>query len=78
MSRRPRTPVYFPRMKVRGRRNKAKLHARHVTNLELRVRVHQVDPYTVELIPDPIFGTHLVTSKTTRDGYCRTVKEKTP
>ncbi len=29
MSRLPRTPVHFPRMKVRGRRNKAKLAARH-------------------------------------------------
>lgn len=25
----PRTPVHFPKMKVRGRRNKAKLAARH-------------------------------------------------
>ncbi len=78
MSRRPRTPVHFPRMKVRGSRNKAKLHARHVTALELRVRVNQVDAHTVELIPDPILGTHLVTIRTVRDGYGRTIKETTP
>lgn len=29
MAQTPRTPVHFPRMKVRGRRNKAKLVARH-------------------------------------------------
>ena len=29
MAQTPRTPVHFPRMKVRGHRNKAKLAARH-------------------------------------------------
>lgn len=61
-------------MKVRGKRNRAKLHARHVHAYEAMVRVEQIDGFTARLVVDPIFGTHLIRSKTIRDGYGRVVK----
>ena len=43
MAQMPRTPVHFPRMKVRGRRNKAKLAARHKRVLLIpHARVEQI------------------------------------
>lgn len=74
MSRTPRTPVHFPRMKVRGRRNKAKLHLRITQVFEARVRIEHADGYGATLVVDPN-GTHIIRHSTTRDGYGRTVKE---
>lgn len=77
MSRTPRTPVHFPRMKVRGRRNKAKLHLRITQVFEARARIEHADRYGATLVVDHN-GTHIIRQSTTRDGYGRTVKEKTP
>lgn len=45
MAQKPRTPVHFPRMKVRGRRNKAKLAERRVHRTVFpHVAMTQVSP----------------------------------
>lgn len=77
MSSLPRTPVHFPRMKVRGRRNRAKSAARHETRVMMRVRVTQAHAAdgtiqaTFHLDPN---GTHAVMFTTgVRDGWGRRV-----
>jgi hypothetical protein len=62
-------------MKVRGRRNKTKLHARFPTVTRMRVRALQVDPYTVRFFVDPN-GTHIVEQTITRDGFGRIVRAR--
>lgn len=75
----PRTPVYFPRMKVRGKRNRAKLAARYSHRTVLpAMTVVGFDPATgaVTFATTPPAGraTHaLVLNGPTRDGYGRVI-----
>ncbi|KJL45598.1 hypothetical protein [Microbacterium trichothecenolyticum] len=78
MSRRPRTPVYWPRMKVRGRRNRAKLAARYTTRQIVRVVFDGIDTVNggarFRAAP-PGQATHMLAiDGPTRDGYGRIVK----
>jgi hypothetical protein len=83
MSTLPRTPVHFPRMKVRGHRNKAKLAA--------RIESRSVFPhatvtrtadgrYTVRAQAGPIAGVlmHRIEYSEWRDGYGRHVPAPRP
>lgn len=75
----PRTPVHFPRMKVRGARNRAKSAARHEQRTMLRVRLERAPRgsapgmFTTELVVDPN-GTHVLATRTVTDGWGRRVK----
>lgn len=70
---RSRTPVDFPRMKVRGARNRAKSAERVTQVWKARVRVVKADLGSVRLVVDPLFGTHVVQNAVVRDGWGRTV-----
>jgi len=76
----PRTPIHFPRMKIRGHRNKAKAAARYSTRQVLNVTVSGADPVTgaVTFHAMPVGkATHvLAIDGETRDGYGRVVKRK--
>jgi len=70
---RARTPVNFPRMKIRGAGNKARSAERTTQVWEALVRIDHAEGTTVRMIVDPIFGTHLVRNTVVRDGWGRTV-----
>lgn len=80
MSTIPRTPVHFPRMKVRGKRNKAKLAARHETwHVIANAAVGRNPDGTYSLCARPAVGHilgHRVEFSETRDGYGRLVKRR--
>ena len=74
--RRPRTPVFWPRMKVRGRRNRAKLAARYTTQIVRFVVIGNACPESgrVELVSvPPERATHRIVQSQTRDGFGRIV-----
>lgn len=76
MAQMPRTPVHFPRMKVRGRRNKAKLAARHTT---LTVIPHArpertATGYTLTALVSPEANAVRLEFTTVVDGYGRRLK----
>lgn len=78
MAQTPRTPVHFPRMKVRGRRNKAKLAARHVHAGRIPyARPIQTDSgYSFVAIDGPEPGAVSVHYRSVTDGFGRKVKER--
>ncbi len=71
----PRTPVHFPRMKVRGRRNKAKLAARHTTlTVVPHARPERIATgYRFTALTSPEPGALRLEFKTVTDGYGRRV-----
>ena len=74
----PRTPVYFPKMKVRGARNKRKSAARHQQFHTMRVNVEHVGVDHVDFVASAE-GTHLISYKTAcYDGWGRIVPEPPP
>lgn len=76
MSTLKRTPVNFPRMKVRGRRNKQKT-AMRVTTLTVFPHAQLVSSdgvYEFQILPEG--GTHYIESRTTVDGWGRKVSEE--
>lgn len=80
MAQKPRTPVHFPRMKVRGRRNRAKLAARHehvVVVPHARV-VPTLNGYRFFALAGPEPGSVMLKSRTVVDGYGRTVRDPDP
>lgn len=78
MSTRPRTPVHFPKMKVRGARNKAKSAARYRYASTARVRIGSQDASGTTLILDPN-GTHVVSGDSgIQDGWGRLIAPPTP
>lgn len=73
MSRLARTPINFPRMKVRGRRNRARSAERHSQHYTIRANPLQTLDGSVQFMPDP-FGSHVIEATTpTRDGWGRVV-----
>lgn len=80
MAQTPRTSVHFPRMKVRGRRNKAKLTARHV-HVE---RIPYARPVPIEggyqfvVITEPEPGAVSINYRAVVDGFGRVVREQAP
>lgn len=77
MAQKPRTPVHFPRMKVRGRRNKVKLAARHthamVMPLARVTRGQDAHTYTFTPITEVESGAVSIRSSVTVDGYGRQI-----
>ena len=77
-SQKPRTPVFFPRMKVRGWRNRRKSAMRTQTLGEMRVNVTHVGGDHVDFVADPN-GTHVLKYDTGwYDGWGRRVPAPTP
>lgn len=71
----PRTPVFFPKMKVRGARRKQMSAQRIRRHTELRVRPVLLVDGSMDLMVDP-FGTHFAKiTLPTLDGWGRTVVE---
>jgi hypothetical protein len=65
----PRTPVYFPKMKVRGARNKWKM-IKFKVNYRVRAFPYlQLDgSYRFDIHPE---GTHIIVASYYRDGWGR-------
>lgn len=80
MAQKPRTPVHFPRMKVRGRRNRAKLAARHEHLLVIphARAVPTATGYRFFALAGPEPGAVMLKSRTVVDGYGRTVRDPDP
>lgn len=85
MAQLPRTPVHFPRMKVRGRRNKRKLRERITT----RVFVPHLAIASATDLGEGVFDTTMRVAReeeathsaewiVTRDGFGRTVPTPPP
>ena len=76
MSKKPRTPVHYPQMRVRGRRNRAKLAARRATVAVIpMMRLCQSSPHEIGLVAVTTWepGTYRLEHKTVRDGYGRVI-----
>jgi len=71
-----RTPVHFPRMKVRGWRNRAKTAARHVTVFEFPFArpVRTATGYRFNVLAGPEPGAVLIRSTYVRDGWGRIIR----
>lgn len=70
-----RTPVNFPRMKVRGHRNREKTARRIRTVRECPVRIGgrgEGAAVTFEVV-HPIFATHYMRMETVTDGWGRVI-----
>jgi hypothetical protein len=74
----PRTPVHFPRMKVRGRRNKAKLAARHVHvgRIPYARPIPTDGGYQFVAIDGPEPGAVSIDYRTVTDGFGRRIPER--
>lgn len=79
MAQMPRTPVHFPRMKVRGWRNKAKLAARHTyrTVIPYARPTPIADGVTFVAITGPEPGAVRLEFTRTVDGFGRRVTDST-
>ncbi len=76
MSRRPRTPVHFPRMRVRGARNRQKVALRRETKTVLPfARLIQSNPFSIEFSALAAWepGAYRLESSVFHDGYGRQV-----
>lgn len=80
MTRTPRTPLHFPRMKVRGRRNKAKLAARHqrIIVMPHARAIPTPTGYRFVALAGPEPGAVMLKSRTVVDGFGRVVREPAP
>lgn len=81
MSKKPRTPVYFPKMRVRGRRNRAKLAARYTRREILHVVIDRTaaDGSIEFHAAPPGAATHvLAVDHDPRDGYGRPAPRPAP
>ncbi len=86
MSTTPRTPVHFPRMKVRGHRNRAKTAERHTTRMVFPNAVLtgiEDGAYTFAVTAPPLeqpavkLPSYVIVSEETRDGWGRKVASRT-
>lgn len=77
MAQKPRTPVHFPRMKIRGRRNKAKATQRFRRDVILPNALVSYDPAGhLTLTPasgEPVIGMFTVRTSSYVDGFGRPV-----
>lgn len=74
----PRTPLYFPKMKVRGRRNRRKSSLRISHFYTMRANVQHVGGDHVDFVASEQ-GSHLIEYKTpTYDGWGRVVADALP
>ncbi|MDQ1113980.1 hypothetical protein QE418_003428 [Microbacterium testaceum] len=76
MSTTPRTPLFWPRMKVRSIRHREKLAARHETRTIVpMMRLSQPSPSVLRLVAVTTWepGTYSVETRTVRDGYGRQI-----
>ena len=80
MAQTPRTPVHFPRMKVRGHRNKAKLTARHehIMVIPHARAVPTPTGYRFIVLSGPEPGAVMLKSRTVVDGFGRMVRDPDP
>lgn len=75
MAQKPRTPVHWPRMKVRGRRNRAKLAARHqhLTVIPYARPVPIPTGYRFEALAGPEPGAMELRFSSVIDGFGRSI-----
>lgn len=78
MAQKTRTPVYFPRMKVRGHRNRAKLAARIVTagHIPYARPVRTSTGYEFVVLGGPEPGAVSVSYRKVTDGFGRRLAER--